>query len=56
MDHSSTPRPRPGRERDDGADALDTGYPEKQPDTDIEREAGGVDEDVPDEPPAGGRR
>ena len=37
-------------------DALETGYDEKQPDTDIEREAGGVDEDVPDEPPAGGRR
>jgi hypothetical protein len=44
------------REGDRSDDPLDTGYPEKQPDTDIEREAGNVDEDVPDEPPAGGRR
>ncbi len=53
MDHASTTRT--DRERDDTDDVLDAGYPEKQPDTDIEREAGGVDEDVPDEPPAGRR-
>jgi hypothetical protein len=56
MDQESTPRPRPGHERDDTGDPLETGYPEKQPDTDIERDAGDVDETVPDEPPASGRR
>ena len=56
MEHPTSPRPRPGRERDDAGDPLDAGYPEKQPDTDIEREAGGIDEDVPDERPPGGRR